>query len=408
MPPAPTGAADIDGARDAPPRGRGGLRRLRGLQQSGLKRQAFGLEGFAQFGADARQIGPCSLRVTTAEHQSHAGLQMFGQRDALAHRVQPDDVAHAHVLLQMTGPVHCRLLRQAQSDQGFAHHGDGLLWLVKGDVQIAQHHLQCRFSVQFQGDQIVHPGDGVRRTHGLAALREAGHASRFAGKGHAAQTTHKAAAGRRAMHRKLRRLAACRSQAAKQKPVGGAFSQLGHELGQFRCLWLGMDECRARLPAARCGHRQRCQARKHAVMFGRQIAQQDGQGGFVPVFRLVGADAHTRGARPVGHAWQSGTHMVKDRLRFAGVVVGDVEQAQSRRARVAGQGHLRAQLGDGQAGGHAPLRVRGMAAGKKFHERAVRALGAAGFLRAGFLAGVLALPAAAVSLAAEDALSFMA
>ncbi len=48
-------------------------------------------------------------------------------------------------------------------------------------------------------------------------------------------------------------------------------------------------------------------------------------------------------------------------------MVGDVNQTQRWRTRVFRQGHVRAQLRQHQAGGHAPLRVSGMTVWEKFH-----------------------------------------
>ena len=215
------------------------------------------------------------------------------------------------------------------------------------------------------------------------------------------------------MHRELRGIAACRGQSAEQEAVGGPLGQFGQELGQLGRLGFGMDQRGARLPAARAGRRQRRHAGENAVMLGRQITQQNGQCRLVPVFGLVGTNAHTGGACPVGHRGQFGTHMVQDGLCLTGVVVGDVGQPQPGRAGIVGQGHLRAQLGDGQTCGHAPLWVRGMTAGKELHGREARAFLAAGFLLEAFLdaaraAGfALALVAAAVGGGAASC-AFMA
>ena len=64
---------------------------------------------------------------------------------------------------------------------------------------------------------------------------------------------------------------------------------------------------------------------------------------------------------------QFGTEVLEDVLGLGGVVIGDVEQAQRGRRLVVGQCHLRAQLREHQAGGHAPLRVGGVAGGEELH-----------------------------------------
>jgi len=54
----------------------------------------------------------------------------------------------------------------------------------------------------------------------------------------------------------------------------------------------------------------------------------------------------------------------QDGFGFVGVMVGDVQQPQTRLRRMAWQCHLGAQLGNDQSGGHLPLRVRGVSKGK--------------------------------------------
>ncbi len=71
-------------------------------------------------------------------------------------------------------------------------------------------------------------------------------------------------------------------------------------------------------------------------------------------------------------------------------MVGDVNQTQRWRTRVFRQGHVRAQLRQHQAGGHAPLRVSGMAVGEKFHRFDVVLV----FLAAVFFAGAFDSPLA--------------
>ena len=91
-------------------------------------------------------------------------------------------------------------------------------------------------------------------------------------------------------------------------------------------------------------------------------------------------------------------------------MIGDVKQAQARLGSMAGQGHLRTQLGDDEASSHLPLRMRGMAKRKQTHEMSlvlVAAFLVAAFLAVGFLAvagGTSFMAFAATSLTAAAAI----
>ena len=51
----------------------------------------------------------------------HAGLHMVGNRHAVAHRVQPDDVTHHDGIIQAAGQTQHRLTGHGQTGQGFTH-----------------------------------------------------------------------------------------------------------------------------------------------------------------------------------------------------------------------------------------------------------------------------------------------
>ena len=98
------------------------------------------------------------------------------------------------------------------------------------------------------------------------------------------------------------------------------------------------------------------------------IAQHQSHARLVKIFGIVGRHTHTHGTGPIFDHRQLLPQVRQDGLRFVGVMVGDVEQAQARLACVPRQGHLRAHLRDDQASCHLPLRMRGVAKGKQTHE----------------------------------------
>ena len=113
--------------------------------------------------------------------------------------------------------------------------------------------------------------------------------------------------------------------------------------------------------------RQWRHAREDAVLIAGNIQQHHRQGGLIKVLGIAGTHPYANSAAPVSHLRQLGAEKIQQRLCLAGVVVGDVEQAQRGRMGVAGQRHLRAQLCQHQGGSHAPLRMCGMAGGAAFH-----------------------------------------
>jgi len=142
-----------------------------------IQRDFFRLQLFADFGADPNQVGTRGLRVAFAKSQLHAHVGDVGYRDALARRVQPDQVAHHDFSAKLARPpaagVMQTVLGAAQAHQGRTHPGQRLARLVQRYAQVLQQHVQRRLAVQ-PGHHIALAGrDVVIRRDGLAALRDA-------------------------------------------------------------------------------------------------------------------------------------------------------------------------------------------------------------------------------------------
>ncbi|MNS94042.1 hypothetical protein D3C72_1282450 [compost metagenome] len=342
------------------------------------QRLFFGFELFADLGADAHQVGARRLRVAAAETQPHAGLGVVGNGDAAPRRVEADDVAHQHVGAQVAGAADAVAARVGQADQRVAHGVDGFLRPVERHLQVGQQHVERWLAVERQQQVAVGLGDlALARAAGaqrLAALRDARHQPHALAEHHARQAAREHATRRTvaadvavAADRELQRPAAAGREPAEQVAGVGAARHLADELAQVGRGRVGVHERGVRLEAAHFGAAQRRHAREHAVLVAGQRAQHQAQAGLVEVLGVVGRHADADGARPVGDLGQFGAQVIEDLLRLGRVVVGDVEQPERRVRRVIGQRHLRAQLGQHKAGGHAPLRVGGMAGGKQFH-----------------------------------------
>ena len=87
---------------------------------------------------------------------------------------------------------------------------------------------------------------------------------------------------------------------------------------------------------------ERRHATEHAVVLGREIAQHDADGRLVKVFDIVGCNAHSHRAAPVGNVGQFGTQVIQNVLRMGGIVVGNVKQRQCGRSGIRGQGQAAA------------------------------------------------------------------
>ena len=161
------------------------------------------------------------MHIALAERQLHAGLHLLGYGHTLARRVQPDDVAHHHIAAKVAGAAHGvaahPIGRMHQPGQRGAHHGQRLALLVQRHLQVAQQHLQRRFTIQLQRHVAIGLGDGVHRCHRQAALRNTRHQRHPFAKRHTRQTAAKHPTGRAmaldvavAAHRKLHGVAAAR------------------------------------------------------------------------------------------------------------------------------------------------------------------------------------------------------
>ena len=114
-----------------------------------------------------------------------------------------------------------------------------------------------------------------------------------------------------------------------------------NELGQLRAGGVGVHQGGVSLKA----QAQRRDTRKHPVLVGRQFAQHHGQRRLIKILHIVGGNAHTHGARPVGDLGQLATQVGQNLLGLWRVMVGDVEQGQRGCVGIAVQRHLRTQLG---------------------------------------------------------------
>ena len=175
---ATAGAAHIHRASN-PPRGVRGGRQSGGAQPGGqVGADFFGLQLFADLGADTHQVGTGGLGVALAEGQLHAHLGVVGHGHGLAGGVQADDVAHHDVVAEVAGAAHgvagLAVGRVHQAHQGGAHGGQRVLGLVERNLQVTQQHVQCGLAVELQHHIAVHRRDGVHRRHRQAALGDAG------------------------------------------------------------------------------------------------------------------------------------------------------------------------------------------------------------------------------------------
>ena len=82
---------------------------MRRGQRGGGFGDFLGLQLFADFGADAHQVGPRGLGVALAEGDALADLRLFGNRHAAPAGVDADDVAHQHVGAKVAAAVHAAL-----------------------------------------------------------------------------------------------------------------------------------------------------------------------------------------------------------------------------------------------------------------------------------------------------------
>ena len=108
-------------------------------------------------------------------------------------------------------------------------------------------------------------------------------------------------------------------------------------------------------------------AGENAVLVAGHVQQHHCQCGLVKVLHVVGRNANTDRARPIGDRGQGAAQGFQNFFGRCSVVVGDVEQGQGGRLRVVGLRHLRLQLRKHQAAGHLPLRMRSVGVRKKGH-----------------------------------------
>ena len=262
------------------------------------------------------------MYVALAKRQRHAHSWCIGNGDALARRVQANDVAHHHfgAKLASTPGRHVteRIFRPAHTDQRGTHFGQRFTRRIERYVEVSQHHVQGGFSVQRCHDIAFTSGDFVGARDRLAALGNPRHqshtAGQVAGESHATQAASEDAT-RRALavdiavtaQCKLHSFTATGGQAAKHITAFRTFSHFADQLGDIWSARVSMDQRRVGVKTAAGRRRQRCDARKHTVLVMRQLAQHCTQRGLIKILHVVRCDAHAYRAAPVGHLGQLGT-----------------------------------------------------------------------------------------------------